>query len=117
MGKAIFFYGIFMELFKNIESNLGLLYDKVYDKGYEATKLVSHSFEYIPPNRRMLSVSRLVKALIDARAIPEGLRLELLSLIKYRNALVHTNDVDPSQQMVRNAQNVNKEIERLLEEY
>ncbi|EPG4816336.1 hypothetical protein QEK11_003949 [Klebsiella aerogenes] len=114
--KGYVLYGIFMELFINIENNLGLLYEKVYKKGYAESNLISNSDGFIPPNRRRLALSRLVKALIDARAIPEYLMPEIMSLIKYRNALVHTKDVDPSQQMVRNAKDINNEIEHLLKE-
>ncbi|WP_312629962.1 hypothetical protein [Scandinavium sp.] len=106
-----------MELFKTIEVNLGALYDKVFEKAYGLSCLQSLSITYIPPTKRHLSISRLVKTLIDAKAVPEGLGPEIITLIKYRNALVHTNDVDPSQHMVRNAQIVNEEIKRLLEEY
>lgn len=121
--KGYVLYGIFMELFINIEKNLGLLYDKVYEKGYSESNLalhshfISHSVERTQPNRRRPTLSRLVKALIDARAIPEYLMPEIMSLIKYRNALVHTNDVDPSQQMVRSAQHINDKLEQLLEAF
>lgn len=103
-------YGLFMSNFIELENKLFNLYEVS-----NLTKMVALSVDSFP--RRKPTLTRLLKELIWSGSIPQALGSEISSLIKYRNALVHTTDVEPSQKMVSNVKNINEIIEAIINEY
>ncbi|HHC4763250.1 TPA: hypothetical protein ACN6Z6_004521 [Escherichia albertii] len=109
LNNNYFLYGLFMDSFIELEQNICKLYDMVYSK-----KMTS------APNandiNRRLSLSRMLKDLSGSNVLPPFIAPEISALIKYRNALVHTNDVDPSQHMVDSVTKINEKIRKVLKE-
>ncbi|BAT34780.1 predicted protein [Escherichia albertii] len=109
LNNNYFLYGLFMDSFIELEQNICKLYDIVYSK-----KMTS------APNandiNRRLSLSRMLKDLSGSNVLPPFIAPEISALIKYRNALVHTNDVDPSQHMVDSVTKINEKIRKVLKE-
>ncbi|WDC00368.1 hypothetical protein PS046_13755 [Escherichia albertii] len=58
----------------------------------------------------------MLKDLSGSNVLPPFIAPEISALIKYRNALVHTNDVDPSQHMVDSVTKINEKIRKVLKE-
>lgn len=109
LNNGLFLFGLFMDSFVELEQNIGKLYDMVYSK--EMTSAPNANYV-----NRKLSLSRMLKDLAGANALSPFIVPEVSALIKYRNALVHTNDVDPSQHMVNSVTKINEEIKRVLAE-
>lgn len=103
-------YGKFMTGFIDLENKLFNLYE-IYN-----SKTKVPSLDLIHSNARM-TISRVLKELSGSRRIPQALVPEIYALVKYRNALVHTTSVEPSQNMVSNVERINNEIDNILKKY
>lgn len=109
LNNNYFLYGLFMDSFIELEQNICKLYDMVYSKKMTSAPNANNI------NRR-LSLSRMLKDLSGSNVLPPFIAPEISALIKYRNALVHTNDVDPSQHMVDSVTKINEKIRKVLKE-
>jgi len=79
-------------------------YDIVTDQFYE---------NYIKKTRRR-SISNILNELVSLGRIDSRLNDDLREIIKYRNALVHGQDLIPSKIMIQKIDRISKEVEGLL---
>ncbi|EOB9990865.1 HEPN domain-containing protein, partial [Cronobacter sakazakii] len=105
----------FLIYFNSIEEWLNILMENHIKKTnieYQRLNLNLQSDKY--KNRFRLTVSRILKDLVSLGVIGSDLEKELSEIIKYRNALVHGNNLKPSDLMYNKIKSVAEKIERLL---
>ncbi|CCK06629.1 hypothetical protein [Cronobacter sakazakii] len=105
----------FLIYFNSIEEWLNILMENHIKKTnieYQRLNLNLQSDKY--KNRFRLTVSRILKDLVSLGVIGSDLEKELSEIIKYRNALVHGNNLKPSDLMYNKIKSVAEKVERLL---
>lgn len=92
-------YGRFMNSFRILERMLGMLYVNIYNNRV-AYKLANDQQVNNMKNKVHVPISRILRDLVSSEIIDPYFGEEISSIIRYRNALVHTTETDPSQKMV-----------------
>lgn len=92
-------YGTFMNSFRMLERMLGVLYSNIYNNRV-VYKLANEQQINSKKNKVHVPISRMLRDLVSSGIIDAYFGEEISSIIRYRNALVHTTETDPSQKMV-----------------
>lgn len=109
---------IFLLKFNQLESLLNVLFNKVYSKQVQCIATYRTPRQYYSPSRkenRYRSISIVLNELVKFEHIDSRLNNDLKEIIKYRNALVHGQDLIPSKIMIEKIDTITKEVENLLE--
>ncbi|MBL5826208.1 hypothetical protein [Serratia fonticola] len=109
---------LFLYKFNQLESFINMLFNEVYSK--QVRPIVT---DWIPTQyysssgkgKRHRSISIALNELVKFGRIDSRLSNDLKEIIKYRNALVHGQDLTPSKIMIKKIDRIAKEVENLLE--
>ncbi|CAI1615269.1 hypothetical protein [Serratia marcescens] len=108
---------LFLYKFNQLESFINMLLNKLYSN--QAQSIVT---DFIPnqyysssrKGKRHRSISIALNELVKFGRIDSRLNNDLKEIIKYRNALVHGQDLIPSKIMIQKIDRIAKEVEILL---
>ncbi|MBC3995062.1 hypothetical protein H8R20_05555 [Morganella morganii] len=109
---------VFILKFNQLESLLNVLFNEVYSKQVQCIDASRTITQYCNPSikdNRYRPISTVLKELVKCERIDSRLNNDLKEIIKYRNALVHGQDLIPSKVMIKKIDTITKEVERLLE--
>ncbi len=109
---------VFILKFNQLESLLNVLFNEVYSKQVQYIDASRTIPQYCNPSirdNRYRPISTVLKELVKCERIDSRLNNDLKEIIKYRNALVHGQDLIPSKVMIKKIDTITKEVERLLE--
>ncbi|MCX5572704.1 hypothetical protein OSH03_01835 [Enterobacter sp. E-TC7] len=108
---------LFLYRFNELESFLNRLLNKLYSNQAQSIGIDSVPAQYYSSSRkgkRYRSISIALNELVKFGRIESRLNNDLREIIKYRNALVHGQDLIPSKIMIQKIDRIAKEVESLL---
>ena len=105
----------FLYMFNKMEKDLKYLLNKQMSKNSISYKSISSSLDYIYyPTKKRMYISAIVKALSNAGILEQKLEKDIIEIIRYRNALVHGQDLNPSTTMLYKIRITANKVEQLL---
>ncbi|VUS41202.1 hypothetical protein SB6423_04671 [Klebsiella pasteurii] len=108
---------LFLYKFNQLESFVNGLLDKLHSNQIQPADVYFVLPQYYSSSRkggRRRSISIALNELVKFRCIDSRLNNDLREIIKYRNALVHGQDLIPSKIMLQKIDRISKEVESLL---
>lgn len=108
---------LFLYKFNQLESFINILLDKLYSDQTQSISMDLIPAQYYSSPRkwkRHRSISIALNELVKCGRIDSRLNNDLREIIKYRNALVHGQDLIPSKIMMKKINRIAKEVEILL---
>ncbi|STB38652.1 hypothetical protein [Citrobacter koseri] len=108
---------LFLYKFNQLESFINRLFDKFYSNQAQSIGIDLIPTQYYSSSRqgkRHRSISIALNELVKLGRIDSRLNDDLREIIKYRNALVHGQDLIPSKVMIQKIDRIAKEVESLL---
>lgn len=108
---------LFLYKFNQLESFINRLLNIFYSNQAQSIGIELIPAQYYSSSRqgkRHRSISIALNELVKLGRIDSRLNNDLREIIKYRNALVHGQDLIPSQIMIRKIDKIAKEVESLL---
>lgn len=108
---------LFLYKFNQLESFINMLFNEVYSKQVSPIATDWIPTQYYSSSRkgkRHRSISIALNELVKFGRIDSRLNNDLKEIIKYRNALVHGQDLIPSKIMIKKIDRIAKEVESLL---
>lgn len=109
---------LFLYKFNQLESFVNILLNKLYSnkiQPVDAYLAPAHNYTTSRKGWRHRSISIALNELVKFGRIDSRLNNDLREIIKYRNALVHGQDLIPSKIMLQKIDMISKEVESLLE--
>lgn len=109
---------LFLYKFNQLESFVNILLNKLYSnkiQPVDAYLAPVHNYTTSRKGWRHRSISIALNELVKFGRIDSRLNNDLREIIKYRNALVHGQDLIPSKIMLQKIDMISKEVESLLE--
>ncbi|PAA97757.1 hypothetical protein [Serratia fonticola] len=108
---------LFLYKFNQLESFINMLFNEVYSKQVQpiVTDLIpTKYYSSSGKGKRHRSISIALNELVKFGRIDSRLSNDLKEIIKYRNALVHGQDLIPSKIMIKKINRIAREVEGLL---
>lgn len=108
---------LFLYKFNQLESFINILLNKLYSNQVQSIDIDFIPTQYYSSSRkgkRHRSISIALNELVKLGRIDSRLNNDLREIIKYRNALVHGQDLIPSKIMLQKIDRIAKEVESLL---
>ena len=108
---------LFLYKFNQLESFINILLNKLHSNQAQSIGVDLIPIQYYNSSRkgkRQRSISISLNELVKFGRIDSRLNNDLREIIKYRNALVHGQDLIPSKIMIQKIDRIEKEVESLL---
>ncbi|UMO87974.1 hypothetical protein HP572_22480 [Pectobacterium sp. PL64] len=108
---------LFLYKFNQLESFINRLLNKLYSNQAQSIGIdliPTHYYSSSRKGKRHRSISIALNELVKFGRIDSRLNNDLREIIKYRNALVHGQDLIPSKIMIQKIDRIAKEVESLL---